>query len=101
MRAEGVAREDVVGVMVGNIPELPELMNGIMRMGAVFLPIIYMLTPSEIRYILEDSEIRILITEQKLFPKVKEALEGKTCVERVILIGNEAPPDLPYVHDYK
>jgi Acyl-CoA synthetases (AMP-forming)/AMP-acid ligases II len=64
LQRAGIEKGDIVGVMVSNILEVPELMNGIMRMGAAYLPIIFMLTPKEIRYILEDSQARILITEK-------------------------------------
>lgn len=83
----GVRKGDVVGVMVSNILEIPELMNGTMRMGAVFLPIIFMLTPPEIRYILEDARPRILITEEKLWPRVKEALGSNQTVQKIVIIG--------------
>ena len=91
----GVAKGDIVGVMVSNIPEIPELMNGIMRMGGVFLPIIFMLTPREIRYILEDSRVRIIITEKSMYPKIKEALEGNHYVDKIIVIGADHAFDLP------
>jgi acyl-CoA synthetase (AMP-forming)/AMP-acid ligase II len=45
LQKAGVGKGDIVGVMVSNILEIPELMNGIMRMGAAYLPIIFMLTP--------------------------------------------------------
>lgn len=84
----GIKRGDIVGVMVSNIPEILEMMIGAWRMGATFLPIIYMLTPNEIRYIIEDSRISVLITEAKQWPKIKEALEGHTTVQKVVIIGN-------------
>lgn len=89
----GVKRGDIVGVMVSNIPEIPELMCGVMRMGATFLPIIYMLTPNEICYILEDSKTEIVITEAKFWPKIKEALEGNTSVRKIIIIGDTGNVD--------
>ncbi|MBI5604110.1 MAG: AMP-binding protein [Deltaproteobacteria bacterium] len=90
-----VRKGDIVGVMVSNILEIPELMNGTMRMGAVFLPIIFMLTPQEVRYILEDARPRILITEEKLWPKMKEALEGNTTVRKIVVIGGEVKDEKP------
>jgi long-chain acyl-CoA synthetase len=89
LRKLGVAKADVVGVMVSNIPEIPELMNGILRLGAVFLPIIFMLTPKEIRYILEDSQIRVLITEKAMMPKILEAVEGNSNIQKIIVVGEQ------------
>ena len=90
----GVAKGDVIGVCVGNIKEIPELMNGTMRIGAAFLPIIFMLTPKEIQYILDDSQTRILITEQKLLQKIKEATKGNKLIKKIVVIGlAEGEPD--------
>ncbi len=90
LQEAGVKKGDIVGVMVSNILEIPELMNGIMRMGATYLPIIFMLTPKEIRYILEDSQARILITEKNMWPKMKEALEGNAFVKQIVVIGRRS-----------
>jgi long-chain acyl-CoA synthetase len=87
LKGLGVRKGDIVGVMVSNILEIPELMNGTMRMGAAFLPIIFMLTPQEIRYILEDARPEVLITEEKLWPKMREALEGNRTVREIVIIG--------------
>ncbi|NPU86601.1 MAG: AMP-binding protein [Syntrophaceae bacterium] len=95
LQKAGIGKGDIVGVMVSNILEIPELMNGIMRMGAAYLPIIFMLTPKEIRYILEDSQARILITEKNMWPKMKQALEGNTFVKQIIVIGAGPGDDLP------
>jgi acyl-CoA synthetase (AMP-forming)/AMP-acid ligase II len=90
----GVTKGDIVGVCVSNISEIPEIMNGIMRVGATFLPIIFALTPSEIRYILEDSKAKILITEEKFWTKVKEAITGIGQREKIIVIGNVKQSDI-------
>ncbi len=90
LKGLGVRKGDIVGVIVSNIPEIPELMNGTMRMGATFLPIIFMLTPKEVRYILDDAQPRILITEEKLWPKLKEALEGNRTIQKIVIIGGES-----------
>ena len=87
--SSGIVKGDIVGVCVSNIPEIPELMNGTIRMGAAFLPIIFMLTPREIRYILENSETSILITEQKLLSKIREAAAGNKAIRKIVVIGLE------------
>jgi len=90
----GVTKGDIVGVIISNIPEIPQAINGIMRLGAVFSPIIFALTPPEIRYILEDSKAKVIITEKKLWPKVKEATQGVNSVKRIVVIGNVEEPNV-------
>jgi len=97
LRAAGIKKGAIIGSVISNIPEIPEIMNGVNRMGAVYLPIIYMLTAAEIRYILEDSACKVVITEDVLLPKVREAAAGLKTIEKIILIGKETAPDiLPY-----
>jgi long-chain acyl-CoA synthetase len=93
----GVKKGDIVGVVVGNIPEVMEIINGINRGGAVYLPIIFMLTAPEIRYILEDSKCKVVITEDSLLAKVREAAQGVATIEKIIVIGKETGADVtPY-----
>jgi long-chain acyl-CoA synthetase len=97
LRKAGIKKGDIIGSVISNIPQIPEIMNGVNRMGAAYLPIIYMLTAAEIRYILEDSACKVVITEDVLLPKVREAAEGLKTIERIILIGKETAPDIvPY-----
>lgn len=95
----GLEKGDIVGVMISNRPELSEIMHAVMGMGAAFLPIVYMLTPNEIRYILDDSKVEVIITEKELLPKIEEATENSGTVKKVIVIGeNQSEKDtvLPY-----
>lgn len=97
LQGTGVKKGDIIGSVISNIPEIPEIMNGVNRMGAVYLPIIYMLTPGEIRYILQDSACKVVITEDKLLSKVREAATGLTTIEKIIVIGKETGADIvPY-----
>ncbi|PKN70111.1 MAG: hypothetical protein CVU54_06880 [Deltaproteobacteria bacterium HGW-Deltaproteobacteria-12] len=83
----GVERCSIVGSVLSNIPEIPEIINGINRMGATYLPIIFMLTAAEIRYILEDSACKVVITEAGLLPKVREAAQGLPSLKQIVLVG--------------
>ncbi len=97
LRKMGVQKGDIIGTVVSNLPETPSLINGINRCGAVYLPIIFMLTAKEIRYILEDSRCKFVLVEDKLLPKVREAAEGVKTVETIIVIGKERGEGLlPY-----
>jgi long-chain acyl-CoA synthetase len=97
LRSAGIKKGDIIGSVISNIPEIPVIMNGVNRMGAVYLPIIYMLTAAEIRYILEDSACKVVVTEDVLLPKVREAAAGLKSIEKIILVGKETAPDIvPY-----
>ncbi|RPJ62537.1 MAG: hypothetical protein EHM12_04410 [Dehalococcoidia bacterium] len=89
----GICKGDVVGVILSNVPELPETINGVNRIGAIFMPIIFALTPPQIHYALEDSGARVLITEEKLWGKVSEAVKGLSNIKHIIVIGNVKAPN--------
>ncbi|HOD27666.1 MAG TPA: class I adenylate-forming enzyme family protein [Syntrophales bacterium] len=89
LRQNGVERGDIVCTVVSNVPEIPEIINGINRCGAVYLPVVFLLTAAEIRYILEDSGSKVIITEAMLLPKIREAAEGVATIRKIIVIGGE------------
>ena len=94
LRIKAIKKGDIVASVLSNIPEIPEIMNGVHRLGAVYLPIVFMLTPPEIRYILEDSRCKVIFTEDKLLGKVLEAAEGVKTLQTIILIGEAANKDI-------
>jgi long-chain acyl-CoA synthetase len=87
IRSLGLKKGDVVAVCVSNIPQIPEIINGIMRAGNVFLPVVFMLTPPEIRYILEDARAVAVITETKLTNKIMEAVNGLPDPIELLIVG--------------
>ncbi len=87
LRKLGIKKADIVSVVLTNVPEIPQTINGIIRTGAIFLPIIFALTAPEIRYIIEHSESKYVITEKKLLPKIREALAGSGAAPELIVIG--------------
>lgn len=94
LKIRGIKKGDVVATVLSNIPEIPEIINGVNRTGAIYLPIVFMFTPPEIRYIIEDSACKIVITEDKLLPKVLEASAGLKSGLTIILIGKDISPGI-------
>ncbi|MGD0854737.1 MAG: class I adenylate-forming enzyme family protein [Dehalococcoidia bacterium] len=96
LKIKAVKKGDIVASVLSNIPEIPEIINGVHRMGGVYLPIVFMLTAPEIRYILEDSRCKVIITEDTLLTKVLEAAEGTKTLQTIILIGEATGKDIVY-----
>ena len=57
-----------------------------------FLPVIFGLTAPEIRYILEDSKAVAVITNEELYPKIKEASKGLKTIEHIIITDKKTVP---------
>jgi fatty-acyl-CoA synthase len=71
----GVQRGDRVLLMSQNCPQYVAAYYGIMRAGAVVVPVNVMCTPSEIRYYLQDSGARVAMVAQELLPQVMPLLQ--------------------------
>jgi long-chain acyl-CoA synthetase len=84
LRRLGVGVGDRVVVLLPNCPEVLQAYGGILRAGAVIVPVVFLLSPDEVRHILEDSEAKVVITSPELVAKV-EGWPG-----RVVLIGEGA-----------
>lgn len=91
LHALGIQRGDVVALLMYNHPEFLESVFAINRVGAVFLPLNYRLSPAEWNYILEDSSTKAIIAEAAFADGVSQALEGLTRVPLRLLIGDDAP----------
>ena len=71
----GVQRGDRVLLMSQNCPQYVAAYYGIMRAGAVVVPVNAMCTQSEILYYLQDSGARVAMVAQELLPQVMPLLQ--------------------------
>ena len=81
LRRLGVAPGDRVLVLLPNCPEVLQAYNGILKAGAVIVPVVFLLGPAEVGHILADSEAKVVITA----PEFAAKLGGWT--GPVILVG--------------
>lgn len=66
LSAAGIRRGDHVGMCVGNGVEWAEIFYGIVRVGAVAVPVNTRLKPSEIAYQLQNADVKLLFTASTL-----------------------------------
>lgn len=71
----GVQPGDRVLLMSQNCPQYMAAYYGIMRAGAVVVPVNAMCTQSEIRYYMQDSGARVAMVAQELLPQVMPLLQ--------------------------
>ena len=86
----GVAPGDRVVVMLPNCPEVLQSYTAIARLGAVVVPVVFLLGPAEVRHILDHSGARVLITSPDLAWKA-EGWDGTG-----IVVDGEAPGALAW-----
>lgn len=65
LRAQGVRRESIVGILVQRSLEMMIGIMGILKAGGAYLPILPSYPKERIKYLLDDSQIQILLTDQQ------------------------------------
>lgn len=85
----GIEPGDRVMVMMANCPEVGISYGALWRAGAAVTPAIFLLSPDEIRHILEDSEARAVITTPEFVDTIKGTAEGVDSVKWIISTGEE------------
>ncbi|MWA07566.1 AMP-binding protein [Actinomadura sp. LD22] len=79
--ARGVRPGDRVGIIGGNSLEWVVAAIGVLKLGAVVVPLNDRFTPEELRYLVDDSGPRLVLTDEAHLASITAALEG-TAVDR-------------------
>lgn len=92
LAAQGIASGDRVAVLARNSHAFAALRFAVARLGAVLVPINFMLSADEARYILEHSGARLLCTDSGLTELARQASAG-TAVESLVWLPGEDPSE--------
>jgi len=90
LRRLGVEPGDRVVVMLPNCPEVLQAYAGILKAGAVAVPVVFLLGPREVGHILGHSGAKVVITS----PELADRAEG--FAGPVVLVGGAAPGALAW-----
>ena len=86
LRRLGVEAGDRVMVMLANCPEVIESYGAILTIGAVIVPVIFLLGDKEVGHILADSEAKVVITSSDMLWKIEGQLDGLPALRHVLLV---------------
>ena len=86
----GIEPGDRVVVMLANCPEVLQAYTAILKLGAVIVPVVFLLGAEEVRHILAHSEAKLLITSPDMTWKA-EGFAGP-----VVLVGGGAAAALAW-----
>lgn len=89
LAAEGVRRGDRVALLLPQCPETAIAQMGIMRMGAIAMPLSMLFGADAIAYRLQDSETRTVIVDASVLDTLREARVEASGVTRVIVVGGD------------
>ena len=93
LKSLGIGCGDHVVVSLPNSPEVFACFGAIWRIGAVIVPIMFLLGEDETHYILEHSDAKAVITSQDLIEKINNARKGIDHIKNVIVLGGKDQGD--------
>jgi long-chain acyl-CoA synthetase len=91
--ARGIRRGDRVAFLTWNLPEQVTGFYGLLKLGAVPVPINYRLAANEVKYIVNDSGARLLVFEEALRDRVTPIRADLPAVEGLVYVGEEPQGD--------
>ncbi|MEE9913137.1 MAG: AMP-binding protein [Deltaproteobacteria bacterium] len=87
----GVKRGDRVIIQTFNCPEVFFGFSAAWRLGAVIVPINYMIGEEETAHIYRDSGAKVVISSKMFLPKIQACRAKVPTIESVILLEDDAP----------
>ncbi|MCI0547967.1 MAG: long-chain-fatty-acid--CoA ligase [Candidatus Rokubacteria bacterium] len=81
---------DRVVVMLPNCPEVMQSYGAILRVGAVIVPVIFLLGPEEVGHILRHAEPRVVITSADMVWKLESHRERLPGLTQVLIVEGAA-----------
>jgi len=84
LRRLGLGPGDPAVVLLPNCPEVLQAYRAILALGGVIVPVVFLLSPEEVRHILADSEAKVVVTAPEFLGKV-EGFRGP-----IVLVGGGA-----------
>jgi len=93
LKGLGIKPGDRVIVLLPNCPEVLVSYPALWRIGAVIVPVLFLLETHEITYIASDCEAAAVITSPEFLYKISEAREKTPFLKHVIVVGDEGHPD--------
>jgi long-chain acyl-CoA synthetase len=70
LRRLGLGPGDRAVVLLPNCPEVLQCYRAILALGGVIVPVVFLLSPEEVRHILADSEAKVVVTTPELLGKL-------------------------------
>ncbi|MFS1516049.1 long-chain-fatty-acid--CoA ligase [Bacillus sp. SCS-151] len=95
----GVAKGDRVVVCMPNCPEVIFSYQGIIRAGAIIVPIMFTLHDKEIHYIIKDCQAKVVITSSLSLEKVESALDNLEQKPVVLVVDQPTDENIFHLYD--
>jgi fatty-acyl-CoA synthase len=95
LHAQGLAKGDHVGVLSRNSHAFAALRFALARLGAVMVPVNFMLNAEEAAYILRHAGVKMLAVDSGLAALGRDAAKRETQIARLLWLPGEEPSACP------
>ncbi|MFO0758294.1 MAG: non-ribosomal peptide synthase/polyketide synthase [Byssovorax sp.] len=95
LRAEGVAPEVLVGVLLRRTPALVEALLAVLAAGGAYVPLDPDLPPDRLSFFLDDAAPPVLLTEEALLDRLPPTGARVICLDRDRAMIDEQPSSRP------
>ena len=96
LRARGVGHGDRIALLMRNRIEFMEIALGVLRIGAILVPINFRLVPAEVTFLLADSGATMLFVDEPCSAVGLEAAAGVPGLTRIVAVGDALSGTEPY-----
>ena len=86
-----IAETDVVAILMQNRTEFIETIYAVNRIGAVFLPLNYRLSPAEWEYALDHSQAKAVVVDSAVAADVVAIAARMPWLEHILVVGDDVP----------
>lgn len=99
--ATGVKKGDKIALMMKNSDTFIFVYYGILKAGAVAVPINFRLTAYEVRYILDNSDSKMVFADEDLAELVAKAAEGNEKLQYQIIEGHSKLDNQQFLSEFR
>src|SRR3982074_3086984 len=93
LRARTLGDGDAVGLILPNAPALIAYLFGILRIGAIVVPLNPNLTPHELSLLIQESAARAIVTTMGLAQRLENTHADRPALQHVITVDSSQPLD--------
>ncbi|MBQ5810035.1 MAG: acyl--CoA ligase [Clostridia bacterium] len=91
LMAAGIKKGDKVGILLMNCLEWLPIYFGVLKCGALAVPLNFRYTSDEIVYCLNLAEVSVLVFGQAFIDRVRDAIPGIPNVKKLYYVGADTP----------
>ena len=99
LKGLGVKRGDRVIIQMPNCPEVVQSFLAVWGLGAVVVPINFLVGDEETAYIYQDTGAQVVISSMEFLPKIEACRKQAPDLKNIILIDEQVPPHALRYHE--